>query len=328
VSRQRRGHGEGSIYRRPDGRWTATIDLGWQGGKRRRKFLYGKTRAEVAQKLAVALKAHRDGQVFGDERTTVEQFLRAWLRSVEASVGPRTWIRYEELIRLHAVPHIGRVRLTRLGARQLDQLYGELVRAGLSPTTVVQLHRILHHALRDAMRWNLVARNATELVTPPRKAHHDFVTFTPDQARCFLEAVRGDRLEALYILALTTGMREGELFGLRWVDVNLAAGALHLVKQLKTRSSRRQVLLVSVAVDALGRHLVRQREERLLLGLGGTTTGWSSRTPWVSPCTPPTSCSGVSIRCWRGLGSRGFASTTCATVPLRCCLASASTPRS
>jgi integrase len=61
------------------------------------------------------------------------------------------------------------VRLTRLGARQLDQLYGELVRAGLSPTTVVQLHRILHHALRDAMRWNLVARNATELVTPPRK---------------------------------------------------------------------------------------------------------------------------------------------------------------
>jgi integrase len=132
----------------------------------------------------------------------------------------------------------------------------------------VQLHRILHHALRDAMRWNLVARNATELVTPPRKARHDFVTFTPEQARCFLDVVKGDRLEALYILALTTGMREGELFGLRWADVNLAAGALHLVKQLKTQSSRRQVLLVSVAVDALGRHLARQREERLLLGLG------------------------------------------------------------
>jgi integrase len=141
------------------------------------------------------------------------------------------------------------------------------VRAGLSPTTVVQLHRILHHPLRDAMRWNLVARNATELVTPPRKARHDFVTFTSDQARRFLEAVKGDRLEALYILALTTGMGEGELFGLRWADFNLTAGALHLVKQLKTRSSRRQVLLVSVAVDALGRHLARQREERLLLGL-------------------------------------------------------------
>src|SRR4029453_19463664 len=99
-----------------------------------------------------------------------------------------------ELIRLHAVPHIGKVRLAGRGARQLDQLYGELVRAGLSPTTVLQLHRILHHALRDAMRWNLVARNATELVQPPRKAHHDFVTSTPAQARCFLEAVKGDRL--------------------------------------------------------------------------------------------------------------------------------------
>jgi integrase len=137
------------------------------------------------------------------------------------------------------------------------------VRAGLSPTTVLQLHRILHHA---AMRWNLVARNVAELVTPPRKASHDFLTFTPEQARRFLDAVKGDRLEALYILALTTGMREGELFGLRWADVNLAAGALHLVKQLKTRSSRRQILLVSVAVDALTRHLARQRVERHLLG--------------------------------------------------------------
>jgi integrase len=164
------------------------------------------------------------------------------------------------------VPHIGKVRLTKLGARHLDQLYGGLVRAGLSPTTVLQLHRVLHHALRDAIRWNLITRNVAELVTPPRKAHQDFVTFTPEQARRFLDAVKGDRLEALYILALTSGMREGELFGLRWADVDLAAGALHLVKQLKTRSSRRQVLLVSVAADALARHLARQRAERQLLG--------------------------------------------------------------
>jgi integrase len=94
----------------------------------------------------VALKAHPDGQVFGDKRTTVEQFLRAWLRSVEPSVGPRTWIRCEELIRRHAVPYIGKVPLTRLGPRHPDRLYGELVLAGLSPTTGVQLHRILHHA--------------------------------------------------------------------------------------------------------------------------------------------------------------------------------------
>jgi len=97
-------------------------------------------------------------------------------------------------------------------------------------------------------------------------ARHDFVTFTPEQARRFLDAVKGDRLEALYILGLTTGMREGELFGLRWADVNLDAGAVYVVRQLKTRSARRQVLLASVAVDALTRHLANQREECRQLG--------------------------------------------------------------
>jgi integrase len=140
------------------------------------------------------------------------------------------------------------------------------VRSGLSKTTVLQLHRILHHALRDATRWNLVSRNVTELVTPRRNARHDFATLSPEQARRFLDTVKGDRLEALYVLALTTGMREGELFGLRWADVNLDACALHLVKQLKTSTSRRQVLLVSVAIEALIAHRTRQDEERRQLG--------------------------------------------------------------
>jgi len=131
---------------------------------------------------------------------------------------------------------------------------------------MLQLHRILHHALRDATRWNLVSRNVADLVTPPRKARHDFATLSPEQARRFLEAAKGDRLEALYILALTTGMREGELFGLRWADVNFDAGALYLVKHLKTSTSRRQVLLVDVAGEALIAHRLRQDEQRGQLG--------------------------------------------------------------
>jgi hypothetical protein len=98
----------------------------------------------------------------------------------------------------------GRRDVPKLGARHLDQLYGVLVRSGLSSTTVLQLHRVLHHALRDAVRWNLIDRNVAELVTP-RKARHDFTTFSPAQARRFLDAVKGDRLEALHVLALTTG---------------------------------------------------------------------------------------------------------------------------
>jgi integrase len=123
-------------------------------------------------------------------------------------------------------------------------------------------------------------------------------------------------------------MREGELFGLRWADVNLAAGSLHLVKQLKTRSSRRQILLVSVAVDALGRHLARQREERLLLGLEWDDPGLVFPNTAGKPLHPSNFLQRSFYPLQERADSRGSASTTCATVPPRCCLASASTPRS
>ncbi len=109
-------------------------------------------------------------------------------------------------------------------------------------------------------------RNVSELVTPPRKARFDFRVLSADQARAFLQAVKGDRLEALYVLVIATGMREGELFGLRWADVNLRRGSLHLVKRLKAESSRRQVLLPRIAVEALALHRGRQAGERQSAG--------------------------------------------------------------
>jgi integrase len=131
---------------------------------------------------------------------------------------------------------------------------------------VLQLHRVLHHALRDAKRWGLVQRNVSELVTPPRRARFEFRVLSADEAQAFLRAVRGDRLEALYVMAITTGMREGELFGLRWSDVNLTTRSVHLVRRLKTKSSRRQVLLPRIAVEALTDHRIRQAAERARAG--------------------------------------------------------------
>jgi integrase len=131
---------------------------------------------------------------------------------------------------------------------------------------VLQLHRVLHHALRDAVRWSLVPRNISELVTAPRPAGYEFRVLSPQQARALLQAVNGDRLEALYVLAITTGMRQGGLPGLRWTDVNLHAGSLRLVRQLKTKSSRRQVLLPHIAVEALTAHHQRQDQEHKLAG--------------------------------------------------------------
>jgi integrase len=121
---------------------------------------------------------------------------------------------------------------------------------------------VLHHALKDAHRQGIASRNVAALVTPPVKAAHEFVTLAPDQARRFLQIVSGNRLEALYVVAVTTGMREGELLGLRWADVDLDQGALHVTRRLKRRTSRRQVLLVAPAVEALKLHRDRQEEER------------------------------------------------------------------
>jgi len=270
----KRANGEGTIYRRKDGRWAAAVSL----ERGRRKHFLGRTREEVARKLAVALKACQDGLPLPNERQTVAQFLVDWLQTARPSLRPRTWHRYEQYIRLHAIPHVGKVGLGRLTPHHLQRLYADRLEAGLSPTTVRHLHTVLHCALGRAARWGLVARNVAELVTPPRAAPHEMMTLTPEQARVFLEAAAGERCEALYVLALTAGLRQGEILALRWRDVNLDADSVQVkgtlqrtpggftIAEPKTAQSRRQVTLTAAAANALRRHRSAQAEERLRLG--------------------------------------------------------------
>jgi len=143
---------------------------------------------------------------------------------------------------------------------------------------VAHLHAVLHRALEQAAQWGLTPRNVAKLVTPPRPARREMATLSPEQARASLEAAEGDRLEALYVLALSTGMRQGELLALRWRDVDLEGGTLQVRATLqrtrdgfqfaepKTARSRRQVALTKPAVEALRRHRSRQLEERLQMG--------------------------------------------------------------
>jgi integrase len=248
----------------------ARVDLGWVGGRRQRKAIYGKTRQEVARKLTAALRAHQDGLPLSDERVTVESFLRDWLVACEGRIRPRTWRTYESYLRVHAVPALGRLPLAKLEPRHLQRLYAETLAAGRSPTTVHQLHAILHRALGQAARWGMVSRNVADLVDAPRPARHEMRTLSPEEARAFLDAASDDRLEALYVLAVTTGLRQGELFRLRWRDVDLRASALQVrgtaAGEPKTAKSRRQVQLSQTAVEALQRHRKRQAGERLAAG--------------------------------------------------------------
>ncbi len=170
---------------------------------------------------------------------------------------------------------LGRVQLTKLTPQHLQRLYAARLAAGVSAQSVVHLHRMLHRALSQALKWGLVGRNVAALVDPPRVERPEFEPLTAQEAGRLLDVANGDRLEALYVLALTTGLRRGELLGLRWQDVDLDARVLHVRRSLqidengkwrsgdpKTKRSRRPVLLVDMAVDALKRHRHRQDQEK------------------------------------------------------------------
>jgi len=278
----KRGRGEGTVYKRADGRWAAAVTL----PNGRRKYFYAATRQEVARKLTAALKARQDGLPLASGRETVGAFLRTWLEAIRPSVRPRTWQRYEEYVRIHVAPALGKLPLARLQPHHLQRLYADRLKVGASPTDVRHLHSVIHHALKDGVRWGLIAHNVADLVTPPRIQRREMQTLSPEEARRFLEAAAGDRLEALYTLAITTGMRQGELLALRWQDVDLEAGTVQVrgtlqrtaaglvVQEPKTRTSRRLVALTGAAVAALRRHKARQLEERLRAGAVWQDTGF------------------------------------------------------
>jgi integrase len=233
----------------------------------------------VADKLTDLLKARKDGNPIVADSKTVETFLEEWLKATKHNVRPRTWQRYEEYVRLHVTPHIGKVKLSKLCPQHLQRLYSDRIEEGLSAQSVVHLHRMLHKALSQGLRWGQVARNVTQLVDPPRVPRRTMQALSPQQAAKLVKTAAGDPLEALYVLAVTAGLREGELLALRWRDVDIDGRTLRVMGSLqnlpgegltivepKTAHSRRRLAIGALAADALRRHRTRQKQERLRKG--------------------------------------------------------------
>jgi len=268
----KRGNAEGSIYKRADGRWAASVSLG--NGKR--KAFYGRTREDVARKLTLALKAKQDGLPLVGDRQTVGQYLGQWLEAAKPTLRPESYRRYQDVCRLYVIPEVGKTPLARLSPVQLQRLYASRLAAGLSPTSVALLHGVIHKALDQAMRWELVPRNVADLVTPPRRSTPEMRSLSPEEANRLLDAASGQREEALIVLAVTCGLRLGELQALRWRDVDLDGARLRVTAtyqgtidgqavftEPKTAKSRREVHLSALAVATLRRHRLAQIEERL-----------------------------------------------------------------
>lgn len=271
----KRANGEGGIRQRNDGRYEARLTL----ADGTRWSICDKSREKVASALAKAITDRNEGfPVKVDGKQTLKQFLEAWLAAIKGSVRPATFDGYSNYVHTHIIPALGKTRLAKLTPQQLQAFYSKKLGEGLSPTTVRHIHGALHRALKQATRWGVVARNVADLVDPPRRARHEMKALSTSQARQFLEAAAGDRLEALYVLAVTTGMRQGELLALRWQDVDLDGETLQvrstvqrvkdglLFGEPKTASGRRQIALAPAAVAAFRRHHVRQAEERLKAG--------------------------------------------------------------
>jgi integrase len=274
MTARRRGKGEGSIYQRAsDGRWVAALIM----DDGRHVVRRARSRKDAAAKLELLLKARTEGQTLAAHQSTAA-FLTEWLAVVRNTVAPGTFERYEQYVRVHAIPALGRIRLGRLTPQHFQRLYQDKLAAGLSPTTVSHLHTVLHGASAEAVRWGLVPRNVVALARPPRKAHIEIVALTVEQARALLAAAAGNRFEALFVLALKTGMRRGELLALRWADVDLDEGMLQVRGTLrrtregltfgtpKTAASRRKVVLSPTSMAALRHHRARQDKERHAAG--------------------------------------------------------------
>jgi integrase len=273
---RRRGHGEGSIHQRSDGRWCAIVDLGRDTtGKRRRKYLYGKTRKEVADQLKALHNDQAGGVNVTTDRQTVKTFLARWLTEVAAHRNKlRTWEGYQRIVELYLNPYLGRVLLTKLGPEHVQRMINTLVTKDLGPNTIRNIRAVLRRALNQALRWRLVTFNAASLAEIPRIEQEEMSALDEQQARALLRTLKGERLEVLYRVGLSLGLRRGEILGLRWIDVDFERATLSVAQTLqrtkakglifstpKTKGSVRTIPMPRVLLAALKLHKERQDQE-------------------------------------------------------------------
>ncbi len=277
----RRGRGEGGIYKRGDGLWVGQIDLGWKDGKRRRKYVYAKTRAEVVRKLRQKELLVAQGITPAPELLTVAQYLEEWVTTrIPGTVTVRTEDLYKRTVHTYINPSIGRIRLAKLQPADVSRMLHDLESHGYSPATQRLARATLRRALRFAEQDGILARNVAAIAEGPKLSQPDGRTLTPEQAKVFLKAVNGDRLEAAYVLALALGLRRGEVLGLKWEDLSSRddGATISINRQLirdrngisltdlKTTGSRRTLHLSDPLIEALLDHRARQEAEAFVKG--------------------------------------------------------------
>lgn len=280
--RKRKGRarkGTGAAYEVRPGYWRGQVDLGVDGeGKRIRKSVTGRSQEEVQGKMDEFKQDVRNGLPVMTDKVTIGQHFEDWLRSKKPNVRSATYGKYRRLYENHIKKDLGGIRLVRLDYARINAFYESLDEKGLARSSVADIANVLRMGLEDAVRKSLLAKNPAKLASKRTSGKKEARFLTQQEVVAFLAAASGEYLEDAFILALHTGMRPGELFGLPWDAVDLEEGrltvrqALHeedgnlFIGEVKTDASRRSISLSETAVKALNRQRLRQKELRMAAG--------------------------------------------------------------
>jgi integrase len=279
---------KGHVRERGKGNWYAVIDArDPKTGKRKRKWhsIEAKGKREAQIECATLIAAIKAETYIEPDKTTLAQFLERWLENTKANVAPRTHERYAEIVRKNIVPLIGTALLSKLKPAHISEAYAKALSegrrdgtGGLSPQSVLHLHRLLKLALKRAVRWEMLHRNPTDAVEPPKVEKRRMVTYDMQQTAALLEALKGQRIYIPALLAVLCGLRRGEIAALRWRNVDLEKCSLAVVESVEqmngsvrlkeTKSGRvRTVALPLTVRDELKAHRLTQAQQMLKLGV-------------------------------------------------------------
>lgn len=279
----RRARGEGSLHRRNDGRWAGSFIT--EEGKRIN--VYGKSQQEALEKLRKAQYDYKQGVLVTGPRQTLAQYLEHWLEEVhKPAIKLTTYAKYRRLLDNHILPEIGHIQLRKLSPEHLERLYAKKTREGLSASIVRHIHVIIHKALEQAVRKRYVGQNVSDLVGGlPRIKRREATTLTKEQVLQLIASAKGTQLETVVTVAITTGMRHGEIIGLQWQDIDFDGHCLHVRRTItrlsgvkgrfqgrfeetspKTERGKRTIMLADIALQSLKEHQARQQKARFQAG--------------------------------------------------------------
>lgn len=271
-----RGH-----IRKYKGRWAGVVELERDPvtGKRRQKWVYADTEKECQRKVNELIYRIQTNTYVETSKLKMNDYLDMWLKNyAKGNVAPSTYRSYEGIVRVHLKPRIGSIDINKLKPIRIQQLYTELLDTHLSSTSVLYIHRVLHKALQEAVKWGLITSNPADNVNPPKKRKIQYSTWDSDTISKALELAEGTLLYVPIVLAATTGARLGEICGLQWNDVDLETGQISIrytyqkingnweLKSVKTNGSNRLVIIPKAVIQILRKHRLWQKKNMAFFG--------------------------------------------------------------